>query len=181
MARHRAFQPTLLACHPGLLAAASSPVREVDGQGTIRVAGSQAWTWEAALPATRAERREQARALRAQGLSIPRIADRLGVSQFTVKADLTGYVRPSRRDQPTRRGQPPSTRGQLAFGHAPIPASAAPDRDLSTPQRCTCQAAPFCRGPASDDWLGCDLRCRACRPPRRRRAGKAGSEALDAE
>jgi hypothetical protein len=68
------------------------------------------------LPATPAPRREQARALRAQGLTIPKIAERLGVSQFTVKADLTGYVRPSRRDQPTRQPLRPLTPEQRAFG-----------------------------------------------------------------
>jgi hypothetical protein len=110
-----------------------------------------------------AERREQARTLRAQGFSIPQIAERLGVSQFTVKADLTGYVRPSRQ-----RPEGLTAAQQHAF-HAPIQASAAtPDRELTTAVRCVCPAAPWCTGPSGPGWIDCVTRCKACNPPTRR-------------
>jgi hypothetical protein len=35
---------------------------------------------------------------------------------------------------------------------------------------CSCEASPFCQGPASVDWLGCDAACRACHPPEPRGA-----------
>jgi hypothetical protein len=37
------------------------------------------------------------------------------------------------------------------------------------PRACQCPGSPFCRGPASADWLTCLDQCKACRPPQPKR------------